>query len=375
MGLLYGFHLEGAYKTGAVHEECIGDVGLPDGYIPGRGFYEQQFLCRSVLLRPGGAFIQIGEQKCQLGTVVIGDVIDIDQCDQCNHKLKLKCGIGGDPYIRSEGSELQIDGVKSQCRGHHHAQHQQRIPRPYMLPLYKQVLMEAHYEATGVQNDLHQKYKKQIEAVEKKLSYARDLLFSKEIEPEDFHKKKSEYEEEIRALNLKVSESRYEGNIREVINRALDVLKLNVIFSSATIEEKQRLLTKLFPEKFTIVDRTLRTDRINRIAEFIYLINSKLPGADAEIISTKNSEKDIKEERGLRTATSKQNGLFNGLNISSLYENKKGQNSFYTILSSQVGKTGFEPATPWSQTRCATGLRYFPKQKTAKHGRLSGMQR
>src|SRR5688500_20298890 len=28
--------------------------------------------------------------------------------------------------------------------------------------------------------------------------------------------------------------------------------------------------------------------------------------------------------------------------------------------SLSVGKTGFEPATPWSQTRCATGLRYFP---------------
>ena len=26
-----------------------------------------------------------------------------------------------------------------------------------------------------------------------------------------------------------------------------------------------------------------------------------------------------------------------------------------------VGVTGFEPATPWSQTRCATGLRYTPK--------------
>ncbi len=25
-----------------------------------------------------------------------------------------------------------------------------------------------------------------------------------------------------------------------------------------------------------------------------------------------------------------------------------------------VGKTGFEPATTWSQTRYATGLRYFP---------------
>ena len=25
-----------------------------------------------------------------------------------------------------------------------------------------------------------------------------------------------------------------------------------------------------------------------------------------------------------------------------------------------VGKTGFEPATPWSQTRCSTKLNYFP---------------
>ena len=26
-----------------------------------------------------------------------------------------------------------------------------------------------------------------------------------------------------------------------------------------------------------------------------------------------------------------------------------------------VGIPGFEPGTPWSQTRCATGLRYIPK--------------
>ncbi|CAN2247802.1 hypothetical protein STFR1_180002 [Bacillus vallismortis] len=25
-----------------------------------------------------------------------------------------------------------------------------------------------------------------------------------------------------------------------------------------------------------------------------------------------------------------------------------------------VGKTGFEPATPWSQTMCSTKLSYFP---------------
>ena len=28
-----------------------------------------------------------------------------------------------------------------------------------------------------------------------------------------------------------------------------------------------------------------------------------------------------------------------------------------------VGKTGFEPATPWSQTKCSTKLSYFPLTK------------
>ena len=32
-------------------------------------------------------------------------------------------------------------------------------------------------------------------------------------------------------------------------------------------------------------------------------------------------------------------------------------------MSGRVGATGFEPATTWSQTRSATGLRYTPLQK------------
>ena len=29
-------------------------------------------------------------------------------------------------------------------------------------------------------------------------------------------------------------------------------------------------------------------------------------------------------------------------------------------MTSTIGKTGFEPATPWSQTKCSTKLSYFP---------------
>ena len=41
--------------------------------------------------------------------------------------------------------------------------------------------------------------------------------------------------------------------------------------------------------------------------------------------------------------------------------NKKTRAEFKIPLSFFcVGVTGFEPATTWSQTRCATGLRYAP---------------
>lgn len=33
----------------------------------------------------------------------------------------------------------------------------------------------------------------------------------------------------------------------------------------------------------------------------------------------------------------------------------------YPLTEGRVGVTGFEPATLWSQTRCATKLRYTPE--------------
>ena len=33
-----------------------------------------------------------------------------------------------------------------------------------------------------------------------------------------------------------------------------------------------------------------------------------------------------------------------------------------------VGKTGFEPATPWSQTKCSTKLSHIPKKMVRPKG-------
>ena len=38
-----------------------------------------------------------------------------------------------------------------------------------------------------------------------------------------------------------------------------------------------------------------------------------------------------------------------------------------------VGKTGFEPATPWSQTRCSTKLSHFPFYGAPKRSRTPNL--
>ena len=41
--------------------------------------------------------------------------------------------------------------------------------------------------------------------------------------------------------------------------------------------------------------------------------------------------------------------------------------AYYSAENGQIGKTGFEPATPWSQTKCSTKLSYFPKCDCSKN--------
>src|SRR6516162_4201863 len=65
-------------------------------------------------------------------------------------------------------------------------------------------------------------------------------------------------------------------------------------------------------------------------------------------------------------------GAFGSMRYSAalnIFKNKRLSNDRKSL---SVGKTGFEPAAPWSQTRCATGLRHFPySQKNQRRGRDS----
>ena len=51
-----------------------------------------------------------------------------------------------------------------------------------------------------------------------------------------------------------------------------------------------------------------------------------------------------------------------------LQRTKKAYSFICLISKLMVGKTGFEPATPWSQTKCSTKLSHFPLYNGALEG-------
>ncbi len=64
------------------------------------------------------------------------------------------------------------------------------IPRPEMIDLFKITLSEAWYDQTNYLQDDRKQL--QINELEEKLSYIKELLFSRQLEPADFRDMKTE---------------------------------------------------------------------------------------------------------------------------------------------------------------------------------------
>jgi hypothetical protein len=97
-----------------------------------------------------------------------------------------------------------------------------------------------------------------------------------------------------------------------------NLLKLECIYQNREIEKKREVIGSMYPGKLTFDKERLRTTCINEAARIIYTLDKAFS------------------------------------------ENEKGQSGNIPALSSQVGTTGFEPATPCTPCKCATGLRYVP---------------
>ena len=91
----------------------------------------------------------------------------------------------------------------------------------------------------------------QVKETEEKLSYIRDLLSSKQIDPADFREMKSQYSGKLEKLEAKLSaEKHHEINIKPLLDKGIDTLmKLDYLYEIGEPEEKREIISSIYPEK------------------------------------------------------------------------------------------------------------------------------
>ena len=159
--------------------------------------------------------------------------------------------------------------------------------------------------------------------VDKKIDAIQEKYLTSDNVPADVYNKfLDKYVSEREAVNAEMAQSAINSsNIETYVKSVLGLAsKLCAVWVSSNAESKAVLQKLVFPEgiAFDAENSTVLTKKVSPVFQWI---------ADR---------------------------------AGSLGENKKGQTTNKSNLSSQVGTTGFEPATTRPPDVCATGLRYVP---------------
>ena len=198
----------------------------------------------------------------------------------------------------------------------------------FIEPLYK--IMGEKFDIHNSTNDVQLKQlKTQLSGVQEKIDNLEESYFIlKGMSEETYKKFMGRYsEEKAKILDSMDTCGKDCSNLSEYYISALRFsMKLPTVWASSPVAVKEKIQEMIFPDGilYNYKKQAFRTEKVNEVFYHIASLS----------INTDN--------------------------------NKNGQLNNKVELSTQVGETGFEPATPWSQTRCATGLRYSPIFLTTK---------
>ena len=113
-----------------------------------------------------------------------------------------------------------------------------------------------------------------------RLSKARDLLLSGDIEPVDYRTIKKECEDKLVRLEAKLAETSANNisiSIDKLIDTAVSTLsRLDLLYSEADTTKKREIISSIYPEKLSFDGTQYRTPRLNDAARIIYQINNEL---------------------------------------------------------------------------------------------------
>jgi len=172
------------------------------------------------------------------------------------------------------------------------------IPRPEAIDVYKVVLTESWSTQTSHLLDDRRELLAQVQELEDKIAYIRELLSTQQLDPADFREMKSQYTTKLERLESRLATREQDQDIPGLLDAGINnLLKLDFIYQDGGIEKKREVIGSMYPEKLTFDGERLRTTRINEAAQIIYTLDKAFS------------------------------------------ENEKGQSGLIPALSSQVGKT------------------------------------
>ncbi len=279
-------------------------------------------------------FLQVNEIRQQAGGKF--GVFHNKERDMLPLKAFVKCDKCSRPYTGYLVKKKNIYYYKCQtigCKCNRNAQRMNEefldfiatysLKEELVAPL-QHYMLEMYFKKHEADVTELKELEKKLEETNKAIENIEESYYVKRNMSEDaFNRFMPKYAEEKAGILKSINRCQTnKSNLVKYMETAVTISrKLATVWTSASINEKELLQRLVFPEgiSYNLEKGQYRTEKVN--AAF---------------------------------------SLFASLN-SVCGENEKGQNGFKSILSSQVGTTRFELATPCTPCKCATGLRYVPK--------------
>lgn len=146
------------------------------------------------------------------------------------------------------------------------------------LELFKEVILSV-YKTTSQQERKEQtELKAQLQDYNNRLTRARELLVSNQIDADDYRTIKKECSDVIDRLEAKlVNTVSMEDRIEPLWEKVISNLSgLDELYQNGNAAQKRRIIGSMFPENLTFDGSQYRTTRVNQALEILSLINKKL---------------------------------------------------------------------------------------------------
>jgi site-specific DNA recombinase len=146
------------------------------------------------------------------------------------------------------------------------------------IKLYKETIASVYKNRTRNQRSDIQQLKTQLEEAQGRLSKARDLLLSGDIESDDYRIIKSESEVKVNRIEAKLTAAVTPLlNVEPLLDKAFaNISQLDILYENGTVIQQRKIIGSMFPEKLVFDGLTYRTTRVNEAIRLMLLVENKL---------------------------------------------------------------------------------------------------